>query len=108
MAGILEARPVAVADNCRALPIASPILAGGVAPCGGKPAVRVGASQHVVSIGIVAPAIHLAALFGQSRFLGDVVFVGVKLFDGVCDNDALSVFPWTLADAIACVDAGIA
>src|SRR5262245_63002218 len=55
--GGFEAHAVVVADDGRALAALAPVAAGGVAAGGGIPAVRVGAGQDVVLVGLVAPAL---------------------------------------------------
>src|SRR6476469_8408425 len=59
-------------------------------------------------VAVVAAATESLSFFRQRSLLVDVGCIRVEVFDAFSHHDALGVLPRTFADAIACVDAGVA
>lgn len=97
-----------VADDRTAFLAAGQIAAGRVLISGNHPAVRAGACENVVTIGLIAAAAHDFALFVQRGLLVEIVsipfHVAVQIRNVVGDQFALGVIPGPGTDTIASVD----
>ena len=56
--------------------------------------------QDVMHEGCVTQHFDRLALFVESISLADLVIVAVEIGDAGCDDGALGVLPWTIADAV--------
>src|SRR5438067_10252844 len=92
-----------MADDRRALGAAGPILTGLVLARRKRLAVRRRAGQRVVLVRGVAAAVDHLALLSQIGLLGQIVGA-VQFIDILGDDDAFSVLPRPLADAVARID----
>src|SRR5581483_5207155 len=108
MPGVRQSLTIVMTDDRRPARILGPVAAGGVTPGGREHALRVRAGQDVMFVRLIASALNWLRLLVEGCLLGDIDLLGVKLLDIVGDHHALGVLPWTLADAVACVDASLA
>src|SRR3954447_12723222 len=104
---IAQSDAIGMTEHGRALCGAGPVAAGAVLAgpeCG---AVGLRAGQHIVAVRRVAAAVDDLGLLAERGLLGEVVGA-VQLGDILGDDDALGVLPWSLADAVARIDGGLA
>src|ERR1700760_115579 len=97
-----------MAEHRRPLRAARPVLAGAILARRKRRAVRLRSRQHVMAVRRVAAAVDDVALFAERGLLAQIVGGAVQISDILRDHDALRVLPWSLADAVARVDRGLA
>src|SRR5262245_36418645 len=97
-----------MADHGRALCAACPVLASAVVAAGKGGAVRLRARQYVVAVWRVAATVDHLALLGKRGLLGEIVAGAVQVGNVLGNDGALGVLPRPFADAVLCIDSGLA
>src|SRR5689334_1384107 len=106
----IVAQPLAVdmADHGGALGAARPVLAGAILGSRERPAFRRRARQHVVTVRREADAGNDQAALTQRVVEAELVVVAMQIVEARCDDLALEVLPWAVADPVACIDRRLA
>src|SRR5206468_3385333 len=109
--GVRSAGPVVMPQLGGAHAPARPVVAGAIGAVGERAAVGLRPGEHVVHVGLAADAVHLIALFGERRRLGQgiadaglVERVTVQVAEVLRDAAPFGVVPRTVPDSIARVD----
>src|SRR6185312_12188160 len=94
---VLQALAVVMAEHHGALRAAGVVLASMIGVVGKGGAVRLGAGEDAMAVGLVAPAIDDFALLREIVLLVELVVGAMEIGDAGCDNHALDVLPRALA-----------
>src|SRR6185312_13678803 len=97
-----------MAEHRGTLRAARPVLAGAILTRSEGGAVRLRARQYIMPVRFISDTVADLTFFGEVGLLGQVVAGTVESGDVPGDHHALDVLPWSLADAVARIDGGLA